>query len=662
MDKKQSRAHVRVVLAAIIAIASIVMAFYFVPAWAAKMYGLFFGYSPSSVLWYWQTLTPNPGFKTAITVTAAFLLILNIYWVAYLWDDKVALHGEARFASEKELAAAGLFAPKGVIVGQTKEGKYLVYDGQTHIMVAAPTGSGKGVGLVLPNLLNWRQSVFVNDIKLENWRITSGWRQKVLKQDVFLFAPFEDGQRSNRWNPLDGVSRQPDRMAAELLQMAGIFYPSRAGDKNRFFYDMAQLLFTGLALYLIETKQPVITLGEIYRQGSGMGKPVNVHIQELLEKNNEKLSSTCKTYLSDFLAAPGETFSNIKSTFSAALMIFAIPNVDWATSASDFDFNDVRRKPTSIYIGVQPDKLELAQRIFNLFITQLINTNTNVLPEDDKTLTQQLLLINDEFTAPGALEVIKKSIAYIRGYNLRLMTIIQAPSQLRDPAFYGKEGAETIIQNHALKVIYPPSDDSIAEEYSKLLGHYTLRERNSSANRSGKGIGEINQNVSYGESYSNQKRPLMYPQELKLLGKDQQIVAVSGEGVYPALTQKAFYYKSPIFLGRLAQSSAEFKRFLAKITQPSKSELDGFRVRGEFEAVIHHKQHVNLQPLELLNTITNEPPNVLAIDEGRLMSALEESIPDVGDMPSIDAWLAAVELEMSSAIKSSIKSPSEATS
>jgi type IV secretory pathway TraG/TraD family ATPase VirD4 len=284
------------------------------------------------------------------------------------------------------------------------------------------------------------------------------------------------------------------------------------------------------------------------------------------------------------------------------------------------------------------------------------------LPEDDKTLTQQLLLINDEFTAPGALEVIKKSIAYIRGYNLRLMTIIQAPSQLRDPAFYGKEGAETLIQNHALKVIYPPSDDSIAEEYSKLLGHYTLRERNSSANRSGKGIGEINQNVSYGESYSSQKRPLMYPQELKLLGKDQQIVVVSGEGVYPALTQKAFYYKSPIFLGRLAQSSTEFKRFLAKITQPSKSELDSFRVRGEFEAVIHHKQHVNLQPQELLNTITNEPTNVLAIDEGRLMSALEESIPDVGDMPSIDAWLAAVELEMSSAIKSAIKSPSEATS
>jgi type IV secretion system protein VirD4 len=273
-----------------------------------------------------------------------------------------------------------------------------------------------------------------------------------------------------------------------------------------------------------------------------------------------------------------------------------------------------------------------------------------------------VLLALDEFTAPGVLEVVKKSIAYMRGYNMRLLTICQTPSQLRDPALYGREGAETLIQNHALKVIYPPSDDVIAEEYSKLLGHYTLRERNSSANRSGKGLGEITQNVSYGERYSSQKRPLMYPQELKLLGKDQQIVAVSGESVYPALTQKAFYYKGPVFLGRLAQTSASFKRFLAKHPNPTKSELDGFRVRGEFEADIRHKEHVNLQPPELLNTIANESPNVLAIDESRLMSALEESIPDVGDMPSIDAWLAAVELEMSSAIKSSIKSPSEATS
>lgn len=658
MDNK-SRALARVILATLAAIAGLLLSFYFVPAWASKMYGMHFGYSPRSVMWYWETLTPNPGFKTAITVTFSFVVILYIYWILYLWSDKVALHGEARFANERELKEAGLFAPKGVIVGQTKEGKYLVFDGQTHILVAAPTGSGKGVAIVLPNLLNWRQSVFVIDIKLENWRITSGWRQKVLKQDVFLFAPFEDGQKSHRWNPLDGVSRQPDRMAAELLQIAGIFYPSRAGDKNRFFYDMAQLLFTGLALYLIETKQPVVTLGEIYRQGSGMGQPVNVYIQTILDKNREKLSSTCQTYLSDFLAAPGETFSNIKSTFSAALMIFAIPNVDWATSASDFDFNDVRRKPTSIYIGVQPDKLELAQRVFNLFITQLINTNTSVLPEDDPSLTQQLLLVHDEFTAPGALDVVKKSIAYIRGYNLRLMTIIQAPSQLRDPAFYGKEGADTIIQNHALKVIYPPSDDGMAEEYSKLLGHYTLREKNSSANRSGKGIGEINQNVSYGESYTSQKRPLMYPQELKLLPKDQQIVAVSGVGIYPALTQKAFYYKSPVFLGRLAQASVNFKRFFTSKSNPSKDDLDRFRVSGEFEAVIIHKPQTDLHSAAITNTIQPNPVERVTLDESRLIAALNESIPDVGDMPSIDAWLAAVELEMQVAIRTAINPAEE---
>jgi type IV secretion system protein VirD4 len=35
--------------------------------------------------------------------------------------------------------------------------------------VSAPTRSGKGVGVVIPNLLNWPDSVVVLDIKGENY-------------------------------------------------------------------------------------------------------------------------------------------------------------------------------------------------------------------------------------------------------------------------------------------------------------------------------------------------------------------------------------------------------------------------------------------------------------------------------------------------------------
>ena len=57
-------------------------------------------------------------------------------------------------------------------------GGYFVADGFQHALLFAPTGSGKGVGFVIPNLLFWSDSVVVHDIKLENHDLTSGWREK----------------------------------------------------------------------------------------------------------------------------------------------------------------------------------------------------------------------------------------------------------------------------------------------------------------------------------------------------------------------------------------------------------------------------------------------------------------------------------------------------
>ena len=66
---------------------------------------------------------------------------------------------------------------------------YLRDNDSRHIIVVAPTRSGKGVGLIIPTLLGgWKQSVVVNDIKSENWGITAGYRKR-MGQKVIKFEP-----------------------------------------------------------------------------------------------------------------------------------------------------------------------------------------------------------------------------------------------------------------------------------------------------------------------------------------------------------------------------------------------------------------------------------------------------------------------------------------
>ena len=75
--------------------------------------------------------------------------------------------------------------------------------------------------------------------------------------------------------------------------------------------------------------------------------------------------------------------------------------VDAATSADDFLLTDVRKQKMTIYIGIQPNKLAEARLIINLFFSQLINLNTKELPQSNKELRYQCLLLMDEFTSIG---------------------------------------------------------------------------------------------------------------------------------------------------------------------------------------------------------------------------------------------------------------------
>ena len=97
--------------------------------------------------------------------------------------------------------------PPTILLGRYG-GRYLALPGQLSVMLSAPTRSGKGVGVVIPNLLHWPDSVVVLDIKGENHAITSGFRA-ARGQPVYAFSPFDEQACSHRWNPLSAVRTSP---------------------------------------------------------------------------------------------------------------------------------------------------------------------------------------------------------------------------------------------------------------------------------------------------------------------------------------------------------------------------------------------------------------------------------------------------------------------
>jgi type IV secretion system protein VirD4 len=106
-----------------------------------------------------------------------------------------------------------LLSGDGVILGSWNR-QLLRHDGEEHVLVVAPTSTGKSVGISLPTGLVWRHSYIALDLKGENWDVTSGLRASF--GDVYRFAPTALG--SCRYNPLTAVRRgEPEVRDAQIL-------------------------------------------------------------------------------------------------------------------------------------------------------------------------------------------------------------------------------------------------------------------------------------------------------------------------------------------------------------------------------------------------------------------------------------------------------------
>lgn len=515
---------------------------------------------------YWHAYGDVPAVKKALAACTFVSVAIPVGAIAAacfaaFGTAKRELHGSARFAKAHEIRKTGLLdnedGKPALIVGKYR-GKYLTFPGQQFVMLAAPTRSGKGVAVAIPNLLTYPDSMVVLDLKLENYKFTSAYRQKY-GQKVFLWAPFAEDGRSHGWNVFDTIAKRPEHLRIGDVQAIGQkFYSSNVEARTKFWNELARNLFVGLALYLMETatEERYCTMGEILRQSSGMGKPVKEHITQL--RTTKGLSAACTDALNRFLSSGDEVLANILSTFNSPLLIFDNPIVDAATSHSSFDINEVRRQRMTIYIGIQPNRLDDAALLVNLFFSQLIDLNTSVLPEHDPSLKFQCTLLMDEFTAIGKVNIIDKANAFIAGYNLRLLTIIQAISQMEPSLLYGKEGTRTLVVNHAAKIVYPPKDHSEAKDLSDALGYFT----DTSVSKS------RTPGKPRGENHSDQKRALMMPQELEEMPQDEQILLGFGKAIR---CKKAYYYNDAVFIDRLKEMSPSLHALGEKL--PNEAQL-----------------------------------------------------------------------------------------
>ena len=475
------------------------------PPWAVYSFMAEYGFSdrPGQLLLHSFMM----GFAASGVLAASLLLFTRPSW-----------YRDARWASGWEIIRARLHAKRGLLLGK-KGGRYLINDEPLHTLVAAPTRSGKGVGVVIPNLLTWNGSVVVLDIKKENYTLTAGYRAK--HQEVHMWSPMDE--RSARYNPFDFVAKRGPNRITDLQKLAQILLP-RPEHGETMWVNEAQSLFLGIALLVLDDSDMPSTLGQVYRILMADARLTKIAEEAL---DNEALDPACHAALANYKNKAEKERSGVKSSLTSSLALWANPNIDAATSGSDFDLRQFRRKRSSVYVGVGQDQLLTLAPLLNMFFQQAVAELSKSLPATDEP--HEVLFLIDEFPMLGAMPTLQKGLALLAGYKIRIVLITQGLGQLDE--IYGRQATEGILQNCAVQVFFASNDDTTTNYVSARLGSKTVRVRSQSQS----------QDWSYTTSTSYIARPLLPPEEVRRL--DPKKALIFKETSRPVLAEKIRYYE-----------------------------------------------------------------------------------------------------------------------
>ena len=261
-----------------------------------------------------------------------------------------------------------------------------------------------------------------------------------------------------------------------VISLANLIFTEKES-KDPFWINSSKQLFIGLAgIFLEDYKKGLIDENKINIasikkfQNSSLIKENQMYLQRNL--NARSYGNLSKDYLTSILSSAENTYKSVTAVFGEKMSIFDDLNVENVTSISEFNFTDVGRKPTALYIIV-PDEDKSYYQLVTIILGMLIKDLSKFanMPENNGMLPVKVEWILEEFANMPPINDIHVSVSVARSRGMRYIFFIQSFAQLDQ--IYGKEMASIIIDNSALCYLKTNSVEC-AQIIEKKLGRGTI--------------------------------------------------------------------------------------------------------------------------------------------------------------------------------------------
>ncbi len=534
----------------------------------------------------------------ASAIGGYFLLMIGlqipfVFWLMLLgaacrkgrrWAGSGWSHGSARMASLVDLLRHGLLGDDGLILGTTGfmprptrrqglagllspslasdlacslflsaflgsrwPGDRMIRLGDfVHLATFAPTGRGKGVSVLVPNLFSYKGSCVVTDPKGELFRITANHRRQKFGHRIIRLDPFGlGGPGCDTLNPLDCIDANSDDFLDQCRDLANMMVLRSGREPDPHWNDAAEGVLTAFIAYVcacetdpkernLQGVRELISSRHTYMSAVEIMQKVETHLG-VIQRSGHSLTWSVDKEL-----------GSVMTTVQRHTQFLDSPPVARNTAKSSFDPMALRSGRASVYLCLPHDRLETLAPLTRLWIGVILRTITRGTPSEKNPVVFFL----DEAAHLGKIRVLEQAVTLMRGMGIRLWFFYQSLSQVQET--FGDK-ATTILENIDTQQYFGINSYFTADEISKRIGDTTisLPSRGGNSGRSYQsGIGQESSSFNTGSSvtYSDTGRRLFKPEELMVLPEEVALIFHRNVPVIPAMLFK--YFEHPAFGGR----------------------------------------------------------------------------------------------------------------
>lgn len=277
-----------------------------------------------------------------------------------------------------------------------------------------------------------------------------------------------------------------------------LIYTSERNMPDPYWENMAMLLVMGIIGYIFETptiakKHKNLTtlqgFANLCNRNCVSGLPGERSLSKMnnmMEKHNEQMKKIGKRswayeQFQKASSTPDRTFQTILSTVFSKLLIFDSEEIQTMVSKDGFDFENLGKKPTVLFVEVS-DTDRSMDVLSNLFFTQLINALCSYADEKcDGSLPIPVQFILDDFSTNVKIIGFENMISNIRSRNISKEAIEKY--DLSESFFLNLFGYIKNSFEYAFRMKYITTNEFLYVDKDKLLALIGVKPPKSSDER-----------------------------------------------------------------------------------------------------------------------------------------------------------------------------------